>query len=56
VQALSQDTASLLHEATAGALRDLDRIAATCLRRAALEKRKIIDRGMLGAVLRNAAR
>ena len=46
----------MVNEATAGTLRDLDRIAATCLRHAARKKRKIIDRDVLGAVLKNTAR
>jgi hypothetical protein len=46
----------VLHEATAGALRDLDRIAATCLRHAARKKRKTIDRDVISTVLKNTAR
>jgi type II secretory pathway predicted ATPase ExeA len=51
-----QDSVTLLHEATAGALRDLDRLAATCLRHAARKKRKVIDRDVVSVVLKNAAR
>lgn len=51
-----QDSVTLLHEATGGALRDLDRLAATCLRHAARKKRKTIDRDVVTIVLKNAAR
>jgi general secretion pathway protein A len=51
-----QDTVTLLHEATAGALRDLDRIAVTCLRHAARKKRKTVDRDVVATVLKNTAR
>jgi type II secretory pathway predicted ATPase ExeA len=51
-----QDAVTLLHEATNGALRDLDRLAATCLRHAARKKRKHIDRDVVTAVLKNTAR
>jgi general secretion pathway protein A len=50
------DSVTLLHEATGGALRDLDRIAATCLRHAARKKRKTVDRDIVTIVLKNAAR
>lgn len=51
----SRDGVTLLHEATAGALRDLDRIACACLRHAARKKRKTIDRDIVAAVLKNLA-
>jgi type II secretory pathway predicted ATPase ExeA len=51
-----QDSVTLLHEATGGALRDLDRIAATCLRHAARKKRKLVDRDVVTIVLKNTAR
>ncbi len=51
-----QDSITLLHEATGGALRDLDRFAATCLRHAARKKRKTVDRDVVTVVLKNAAR
>jgi type II secretory pathway predicted ATPase ExeA len=50
------DSVTLLHEATGGALRDLDRIAATCLRHAARKKRKTVDRDIVSTVLKNSAR
>lgn len=50
------DSITLLHEATGGGLRDLDRIAATCLRHAARKKRKTVDRDIITIVLKNAAR
>jgi hypothetical protein len=50
---LPQDAVTRLHEATTGAL--LDRIAVTCLRRAARKKRKTIGRGVVTTVLQNTA-
>lgn len=50
------DSVTLLHEATGGALRDLDRIAATCLRHATRKKRKLVDRDVVTIVLKNTAR
>src|SRR5690606_41091979 len=51
-----RDSVTLLHEATGGALRDLDRLAATCLRHAARKRRKTVDRDIVSVVLKNAAR
>lgn len=51
-----KDSVTLLHEATGGALRDLDRLATTCLRQAARKKRKTLDRDIVATVLKNAAR
>jgi general secretion pathway protein A len=50
------DSTTLLHEAAAGSLRDLDRLAATCLRAAARKKRKTVDRDVVSGVLKNTAR
>jgi len=41
----------LLHEATAGAMRDLDRIATSALREAARKKKRLIERDVLARVL-----
>ena len=38
------DAAALLYEATAGAMRDLDPLAAAALRETAKKKRKLVDR------------
>lgn len=38
-----QDAVALLHEASAGAHRELDRLASLCLREAARRKRKLLD-------------
>ena len=40
---------------TAGALRDLDRIATACLRAAARKKRKAVDRDVVSRVLKTLA-
>jgi type II secretory pathway predicted ATPase ExeA len=45
------DAAALLHEATAGAMRDLDRLAAAALREAARKKRKLVERDVVGRVI-----
>ncbi|MCP3145002.1 hypothetical protein [Pyxidicoccus xibeiensis] len=48
----SRDAVALLHEASEGAHRELDRLAQLCLRDAARLKRKLVDtelvRGVLG--------
>jgi hypothetical protein len=41
----------MLHEATAGAMRDLDRLAATALRETAKKKRKIVERDVVARVI-----
>lgn len=47
------DAIALLHEAAAGSLRDIDRIATACLRAATRKKRKLIDRDVLARVLKH---
>jgi len=42
---------SLLHQATQGAMRELDRLATDCLRVAALKKRRLIDRAVVSQIL-----
>jgi general secretion pathway protein A len=51
----ASDAVALLHEATAGALRDLDRIATACLRAAARKKRKAVDRDLVSRVVKSLA-
>jgi type II secretory pathway predicted ATPase ExeA len=46
-----QDAVALLHEASAGAHRELDRLASLCLREAARRKRKLLDSDSVRAVL-----
>ncbi len=41
----------LLHEATAGAMRDLDRLAGAALRETARKKRKLVERDVVGRVI-----
>jgi type II secretory pathway predicted ATPase ExeA len=45
------DAVGLLHEATAGAMRDLDRLAAAALRETAKKKRKIVERDVVARVI-----
>lgn len=47
----ASDALALLHEATAGQLRDIDRLASNCLRSAAGRKLKHVDRELLGEVI-----
>ncbi len=47
----SNDALAMLHEATAGSLRDIDRIATSALRAAARRKRKSVEREVLGRIL-----
>jgi type II secretory pathway predicted ATPase ExeA len=50
------DAAALLHEATAGAMRQLDRLAAVALREAARKKRKLVERDVVARVIEADAR
>jgi len=47
----SPDALSMLHEAAAGSLRDIDRIGASALRASARRKRKVVERDILARVL-----
>ena len=46
-----KDALALLHEATLGSMRDLDRLATESLRLAALKKRRLIDREIVSLAL-----
>ncbi len=50
----ASDAVTLLHEATGGTLRDLDRLATTCLRVATRKKRKTIERDILTRVIKTS--
>ncbi len=52
----SSDALTMVHEATQGRLRDIDRIASIALRRAGQKKLKTVDRELLGHVLEADAR
>jgi general secretion pathway protein A len=52
----AQDAVALLHEATSGAMRDIDRLAAAALREAARRKRRLVERDILARVLEADAR
>jgi general secretion pathway protein A len=49
----ANDAIAVLHEATGGALRDIDRIASAALRLAARRKRKTIERELIARVLQS---
>jgi type II secretory pathway predicted ATPase ExeA len=49
------DALALLHEASQGYTRDVDRLASLCLERAALSKDRIVDRTLLRDVLKTEA-
>ena len=50
-EVFSSDAVVLLHEATAGAMRDLDRLCAAALREAARKKRKLVERDVVARVI-----
>ncbi len=47
----SSDPVAMLHEATLGALRDLDRLATAALRETAKKKRKLVERDVIARVV-----
>lgn len=52
----ASDAVAMLHEATLGALRDIDRLATAALREAAKTKRKLVERDTLARVVEADAR
>jgi type II secretory pathway predicted ATPase ExeA len=52
----ASDTLALLHEATLGSMRDIDRLASCALREAARKKQRLIQRDTLARVLEAEAR
>jgi len=52
----ASDAVGLLHEATSGAMRDLDRLAAAALRETAKKKRKIVERDVVARVIESDTR
>ena len=50
-EVFSSDAIVLLHEATAGAMRDLDRLCAAALRETARKKRKLVERDIVVRVI-----
>jgi type II secretory pathway predicted ATPase ExeA len=50
-EVFASDAVVLLHEATAGAMRDLDRLAANALRETARKKRKLVERDVVARVI-----
>ena len=49
------DATARLHESATGSMRDLDRVATTCLRHAARKERKLVDRDVASRVLKLSA-
>ena len=47
------DAISMLHEATGGSLRDIDRIAHSALRSSARRKRKLVERDVISQILKS---
>jgi type II secretory pathway predicted ATPase ExeA len=47
----TQDAIAMLHEATSGALRDLDRLATAALRLTARKKRKLVERDVVACAI-----
>jgi len=45
------DAVAMLHEATLGAMRELDRLATACLREAAKRKKRLVERDVVARVL-----
>ncbi|MEK7223736.1 MAG: AAA family ATPase [Pseudomonadota bacterium] len=51
-EVFSSDAVAMLHEATRGAMRDIDRIATAALREAAKKKRRLVERDLLGRIVK----
>jgi general secretion pathway protein A len=52
----ASDAVALLHEATADAMRDLDRLAAAALRKTARRKRRLVERDVAVRVIEEDTR
>jgi general secretion pathway protein A len=52
----ASDAVALLHEATLGAMRDIDRLATSALKEAACKKRRLVERDVIARVLEADAR
>ncbi len=50
-EVFASDAVVLLHEATVGAMRDLDRLAAAALRETARKKKKLVERDVVAHVV-----
>ena len=50
-EVFASDAIVMLHEATAGAMRDVDRLATAALRETARRKRKIVERDVVIRVI-----
>jgi type II secretory pathway predicted ATPase ExeA len=50
-EVFASDALALLHEATVGAMRDIDRLAAAALREAARKKKRLVERDIIARVI-----
>lgn len=50
-EVFASDAVALLHEATSGSMRDLDRLAAAALREAARKKKRLVERDVLASIV-----
>ena len=48
---VASDAIAMIHEATRGAMRDIDRIATAALREAGRKKARLVERDVLGRIL-----
>ena len=55
-EVFATDAVALLHEATAGAMREIDRLAASALREAARKKRRLVERDSVARAIEADAR
>jgi hypothetical protein len=55
-EVFAADAIAMLHEATRGAMRDLDRLATLALRDSAKKKRKLVERDVVARILEADAR
>jgi len=54
-EVFAQDALALLHEATLGSMREIDRLATAALREAARKKRRLVERDVMARVLEHGA-
>lgn len=55
-EVFSSDAVALLHQATAGAMREIDRVAAASLREATRKKRRLVERDLVARAIEASSR
>jgi type II secretory pathway predicted ATPase ExeA len=50
-QVFSSDAIAMIHEATVGAIRDIDRLGTACLKETHKKKRKLVEREVVAKVI-----